>query len=144
MARKSWQCSYINCPCYRAIAIVTAIGKNISSNLQSLYTNYHRKCLLFFMKWWLLFLLKHLTAIDIAGGTTSFASVSTSKILLLNFFLLTTYSDEIKREISCVMYVNQTNFGSKVWQRNLYYRKKLQVKYFTGENIPIYGIYVTT
>ena len=42
------------------------------------------------------------------------------------------------------MYVNQTNFGSKVWQRNLYYRKKLQVKYFTGENIPIYGIYVTT
>lgn len=48
MARKSWQCSYIDYPCYRAIAIVTAIGKNISSNLQSLYTNYHRKCLLFF------------------------------------------------------------------------------------------------
>ena len=28
---------------------------------------------------------------------------------------------------------------AKVWRRNLDYAKKLQAKYFTGENIPIYG-----
>ena len=28
---------------------------------------------------------------------------------------------------------------AKVWQQTLDYAKNLQVKYFTGENIPIYG-----
>ena len=31
---------------------------------------------------------------------------------------------------------------AKVLQRNLDYVKNLQAKYFTGENIPIYGIYM--
>ena len=30
---------------------------------------------------------------------------------------------------------------AKVWQRNLDYVKILQAKYFTSENIPIYGNY---
>ena len=30
---------------------------------------------------------------------------------------------------------------TKVWQQNLDYTKNLQAKYFTNENIPIYGIY---
>ena len=42
-----------------------------------------------------------------------------------------TFSDENK--IFCIAYV-------KVRWRNLDYAKNLQVKYFTGENIPIYGI----
>ena len=29
---------------------------------------------------------------------------------------------------------------AEVWRRNLDYAKNLQAKYFTGENIPIYGI----
>ena len=40
-----------------------------------------------------------------------------------------------------VMYVDQYLFWLlKVWWRNLDYEKNLQAKYFTGENIPIYGI----
>ena len=31
---------------------------------------------------------------------------------------------------------------AKVWRQNLDYVKNLQVKYFTGENILIYGIYI--
>ena len=30
---------------------------------------------------------------------------------------------------------------AKVWRRKLDYMKNLQAKYFTGENIPIYGIH---
>ena len=29
---------------------------------------------------------------------------------------------------------------AEVWQQNLDYTKNLQAKYFTGKNIPIYGI----
>ena len=28
---------------------------------------------------------------------------------------------------------------TKVWRQNLNYAKNLQAKYFTGENIPLYG-----
>ena len=31
---------------------------------------------------------------------------------------------------------------TKVWRQNLDYAKNLQAKYFTSENIPIYGSYV--
>ena len=33
-----------------------------------------------------------------------------------------------------------TNMVAKVWWRKVEYTKNLQVKYFTGENIPIYGV----
>ena len=40
------------------------------------------------------------------------------------------------------MYVNLYQFWvAKVWRQNLDYAKNLQAKYFTSENIPIYGIY---
>ena len=31
-------------------------------------------------------------------------------------------------------------YTAEVWRRNLDYAKNLQAKYFTSENIPIYGI----
>ena len=63
------------------------------------------------------------------------------KIFVVKNFSSTTFSDEIKHTkyfVSCTL--TYTNFGhQRVWWRNLDYTKNLQVKYFTGENIPIYG-----
>ena len=53
-----------------------------------------------------------------------------------------TFSNENStREIFCVTYVHQPIpiLVAKVWQRKLDYAENLQAKYFTGENIPIYG-----
>ena len=48
----------------------------------------------------------------------------------------------MKYFVSCTS--TYTNFGrQRVWRRNLDYVKNLQAKYFTGENTPIYGIFIS-
>ena len=45
------------------------------------------------------------------------------------------------RNILCNVHRPIPILVAKVWQRKLDYAKNLQAKYFTGENIQIYGIY---
>ena len=40
-----------------------------------------------------------------------------------------------------IIFSTYTNFCCSLWRRKLDYVKILQVKYFTGKSIPIYGIY---
>ena len=63
------------------------------------------------------------------------------EIFVIKIFSSTTFSDENlnMRNILCNIRRPIPILVAKIWRRNLDYAKNLQAKYFTGENIPIYG-----
>ena len=63
------------------------------------------------------------------------------EIFVIKIFSSTTFSDENlnMQNILCNIRRPIPILVAKIWQRNLDYAKNLQAKYFTGENIPIYG-----
>ena len=63
------------------------------------------------------------------------------KIFVVEVFSSITFSNENlnTRNILCNVRQPILILVAKVWRRNLDYAKNLQAKYFTGENIPIYG-----
>ena len=75
--------------------------------------------------------------------TLSFYIVDREIFVVKNFSSTIFWQKLNTRNILCNVCQPIPILVAEVWQRNLDYAKNLQAKYFTGENILIYGTYKT-